>query len=191
MKHPDLIEGRSCGTCMVCCVVPGIDEKEVQKQFNTACKHCQSGCRIYEQRPDVCRKFHCAWRYFAEWDEPLRPDISGVFARIEPSPDGPGFAVSILLMEKPREIAQTPWFGRHIGDLAAAGVPLYLGLPGAPGHRPIRVSLTREALTIAIRQKNMAPLLLNAIGFMQAQPPVPHRLVHSGNDLTAHQFTTP
>ena len=124
MEQPDLIEGRSCGTCMVCCVIPGIDQKDVQKRFNTPCTHAGVGCRMYDQRPGVCRKFYCAWRYLVDWDEFQRPDISGIFASFEPSPDGPGVAISILLTNNPTIVVQDPLFLRCISSLAAAGVPL-------------------------------------------------------------------
>ena len=57
------VEGRSCGTCSMCCG-PAMLIKVVEKPFGAWCRHCQpgnGGCGIYDSRPEVCRKFACAW----------------------------------------------------------------------------------------------------------------------------------
>ena len=53
---------RQCGTCTLCCHLPDIDELE--KPANELCRHCieQQGCRIYGERPQLCRDFLCLWR---------------------------------------------------------------------------------------------------------------------------------
>jgi Fe-S-cluster containining protein len=39
------------------------------------CKHCDlgKGCSIYDDRPQVCRDFYCAYRHFADLGEEWRP----------------------------------------------------------------------------------------------------------------------
>ncbi len=76
------IEGRECGACYACCITPKIDTETLQKEANTRCGNLSncSKCRIYENRPTVCRNWFCAWRRFAQLDESLRPDRSGLFA---------------------------------------------------------------------------------------------------------------
>ena len=79
--------GRECGACTVCCIVPGIDTREIQKRTGAVCRHCSGGgCAIYEARPKACREFFCAWMQDdrlgpaplgPEW----RPDLSGVLAQ--------------------------------------------------------------------------------------------------------------
>ncbi|WP_113553175.1 hypothetical protein [Rhizobiales bacterium] len=57
---PPLAE-RACGTCTLCCRLPDIDALE--KPANAWCRHCTgAGCRIYEDRPQLCRDFLCLWR---------------------------------------------------------------------------------------------------------------------------------
>jgi hypothetical protein len=53
--------GKACGTCMMCCKVPLI--KELEKPSGHWCRHAAvgKGCRIYDDRPSVCRKFLCQW----------------------------------------------------------------------------------------------------------------------------------
>ena len=58
---PDIIDGRSCGTCTLCCRLPEIDLFD--KPANAWCRHCidGKGCSIYAERPSVCRDFLCLW----------------------------------------------------------------------------------------------------------------------------------
>ena len=57
-----VIEGRSCGTCSICCKVMQVDELE--KPQGVWCRHCtpgRGGCSIHATRPAVCRDFFCGW----------------------------------------------------------------------------------------------------------------------------------
>jgi hypothetical protein len=70
MEAPRLVPGRSCGTCMMCCKVPAIEE--FAKPPGVWCKHAVSGkgCGIYADRPASCRAFYCSWMQ----DESFGPD---------------------------------------------------------------------------------------------------------------------
>lgn len=70
--------GLQCGDCTACCTVLAVTE--LQKPARRACDHvCCSGCRIYENRPQECRQFHCLWMRGALGADPaLRPDTLGV-----------------------------------------------------------------------------------------------------------------
>lgn len=88
----ELVEGRSCGDCSVCCVHLEIDTPELQKPPGVACEHCtDSGCAIYEDRFPVCRNWHCLWRFIGAMPEEARPDKSGVVWGLiwPPEPDHP------------------------------------------------------------------------------------------------------
>jgi hypothetical protein len=58
---PYLVPGRACGSCMMCCKVPAIEE--FAKPPGVWCRHAMSGkgCAIYADRPGSCRKFYCLW----------------------------------------------------------------------------------------------------------------------------------
>ena len=73
-----LVPGRSCDGCMLCCRLPDIDE--LDKPANAACRHClqSGGCAIYDQRPALCRDFHCLWRTAAGLDDRWHPNRSGM-----------------------------------------------------------------------------------------------------------------
>ena len=53
---------RACGTCTLCCRLPYIDA--LATRAKDWCRLCidGEGCRIYEQRPQLCRDFLCLWR---------------------------------------------------------------------------------------------------------------------------------
>jgi hypothetical protein len=76
------IGGRLCGSCTGCCTHLPIPAGQVSpggKPAGVDCAHlCQSGCRIYSQRPQACVDFACAWLDDADWPEAWRPDRSGL-----------------------------------------------------------------------------------------------------------------
>lgn len=70
---------KDCGDCSLCCKF--LEIPSLGKKADVWCPHCRPGtkhpCRIYDERPDDCRNFHCFWR--AEgWPDWLRPDRCGV-----------------------------------------------------------------------------------------------------------------
>lgn len=58
----DVIQGRECGNCTLCCKVIGVPE--IDKPRGQWCKHCDSGkgCEVYFFRPAACREWFCGWR---------------------------------------------------------------------------------------------------------------------------------
>jgi hypothetical protein len=56
-----VVPGRTCGTCTLCCKLFNIPD--VPKPAGKWCQHCQpgKGCKIYDNRPETCRKFFCGW----------------------------------------------------------------------------------------------------------------------------------
>lgn len=69
---------RDCGGCTQCCKTMGI--VELKKPINTWCEHCAigGGCKIYENRPETCRGFVCAWLTDMNMPEDQRPDKTKV-----------------------------------------------------------------------------------------------------------------
>jgi len=69
---------RKCGQCTACCTsleIPSLD-----KSAGTSCKHLKrAGCGFYEQRPEECRGFQCAWSEKL-LPSSARPDKSGLMA---------------------------------------------------------------------------------------------------------------
>ena len=69
----DLVPGRGCDGCTMCCKLLDIDVLE--KPRGVWCPHCDQkrGCKIYERRPDPCRGFHCGYLRIAHLDERWKP----------------------------------------------------------------------------------------------------------------------
>lgn len=57
----EVVPGRSCGTCTLCCKVVAVSE--LGKPPGVWCPHCvrSKGCGIYATRPGDCRTFFCHW----------------------------------------------------------------------------------------------------------------------------------
>jgi hypothetical protein len=71
-------ETRTCGDCTLCCrVVPVL---ELAKPPDVWCQHCdpKAGCRIYDQRPNSCRKWWCVWLLDEQLPEAMKPNRSHV-----------------------------------------------------------------------------------------------------------------
>ncbi len=73
-----LVEGRSCEGCTLCCKLLGI--KELDKPQMAWCQHCApgTGCKIYESRPTECAKFYCDYRTQSALDERWNPKTSKI-----------------------------------------------------------------------------------------------------------------
>jgi hypothetical protein len=85
------VDGRHCGGCTLCCKVMAITSLE--KPPGVWCKHCHVGvgCRIYDDRPDECRTFLCAWLVDAQLGPEWKPDKSRMV--ITPAANGNGLDI--------------------------------------------------------------------------------------------------
>jgi hypothetical protein len=68
---------QDCGQCTVCCILPKI--LEMDSPCGEYCKECipNYGCKIYEDRPEPCKEFQCAWSQMEYTHIDLRPDNCG------------------------------------------------------------------------------------------------------------------
>ena len=60
-----------CGTCTMCCKLYNI--KDIKKHGEWCPNVCTNGCKIYEERPEVCRNYSCVYRDM-KLSPNLRPD---------------------------------------------------------------------------------------------------------------------
>jgi len=67
-----------CGNCTLCCKLLNI--KETDSKPTEYCKYCtpEIGCNIYDERPESCRIFECAWKQMEKAHIDLRPDKCNV-----------------------------------------------------------------------------------------------------------------
>lgn len=67
---------QNCGDCTLCCTTCNIEE--LKKPSGTECIHCSIKCDIYENRPDSCKDFKCAYIQMEKVSVLMRPDNLGV-----------------------------------------------------------------------------------------------------------------
>lgn len=86
---PDIVKGRTCGDCTLCCNVFEIEEEPFTKPANEWCKYCKpgQGCGVYEERPRTCSGFKCMWLMGTGLEED-RPDKLGVVLTVLSFDDG-------------------------------------------------------------------------------------------------------
>jgi hypothetical protein len=155
----DLVQGRECGSCSVCCVVLNVDTVEFQKLPGVPCAHLREGggCSIHATRFPVCRSYHCGWRYLGFLGDDWRPDKSGVLVDFQTDdlpahyPKRPG--VRLTLLEKGKALQRS--FYEHVARLVAADVPVILSVFGPPGHYPAGAFLN-DALKDAVSKRDLA-----------------------------------
>jgi hypothetical protein len=94
-KPAQIVKGRECGRCSLCCKVVRIDE--IGKPPGQWCKDCAPGrgcCKIYENRPEPCRHFLCMWLF----TEDLGPDWFPATAKLVVSVEQSGKRIAVLLI---------------------------------------------------------------------------------------------
>lgn len=73
MMPPEILPGRACDGCTLCCKVMSITE--LAKPQGAWCRHCAigSGCKIYDERPHECRHFYCGYLTWPMAEDHWRP----------------------------------------------------------------------------------------------------------------------
>jgi len=159
---PELIADRSCGACNVCCVALTIDDPALQKVQGYRCPNTTRthGCAIYDTRPETCRTFFCGWRQLKWVRETLRPDTSGVLFRLhnEISSETGEKRAGIIVTLLTGAALKAEGLAESVAAAVAAGVPVYLHVPGPPGHTSGMVRLN-AALGDAVHFRDKAALL--------------------------------
>jgi hypothetical protein len=79
-----LVPGRECGSCTLCCKV--YDIPEIDKAMGKWCKHCKpgNGCTIHDSLPSTCSEFNCLWRTREQLPPYWKPEQSKMVITIFP-----------------------------------------------------------------------------------------------------------
>jgi hypothetical protein len=188
----DLVPGRDCGACNLCCVVPVIDSPELTKPSGSVCRHSKpAGCDIYETRPAVCRRFFCGWRRTTLVPEGWRPDISGVFVTLGtegvPPQFGGAVGVTLSLVGNPLKTVRQSWFVDFVAGAATQRIPLFLQLPGPAGMQAGMLLLNGPELDAAGNRSRAAvkDLLERTLKRLSAHDFVPYEMAHDGADASS------
>ena len=160
--EPNLVAGRTCGSCNACCVALTIDDPELRKPQGYRCRNAlrDNSCAIYDARPRTCRTFYCGWRQLKWVREALRPDLSGVLVRLHNAvskADGttrPGVVFTLLN----RAALKAEGLAESVAAAVAAEVPLYLNVPGPPGYTSGQARLN-EVLGDAVHARDKPAVL--------------------------------
>jgi hypothetical protein len=133
-----LVPGRGCGDCNVCCSFYSIDQPELKKPAHTLCPNWSLGghCAIYERRPEPCRTFFCLWRMTASLDEWWRPDRCGVAIRVVAEQVPPKYAGRRGLcfdLVGSHAVIEDDRFIQAVAGQVHAGVPVTLLVRGEHG----------------------------------------------------------
>jgi hypothetical protein len=84
MEH-DLVHGRSCDGCTLCCKL--LEIAELDKPRGCWCPYCDQkrGCEIYDERPEPCSGFYCGYRRIPHLDDRWKPSRSKLLINYEPA----------------------------------------------------------------------------------------------------------
>ena len=184
----ELIPGRDCGDCTVCCTALTIDKPEIQKKSGLTCKNCVSGgCAIYDTRYPVCRGFYCAWRTVDIFDEDWRPDKSGVMPYVETDGISDGFdletGIGLMLVGNPNSIVRQKWFQDFVVTGIMNSIPLFLSLPGPRGYQAATALLNTGEMLDAIKRGTVKDALEAAVRLLRGWDFQPAIIAHKGNDV--------
>jgi len=160
----DLVPGRECGTCTVCCRTLKIDAPELKKLADVVCTHCTlgGGCKIYANRPQVCQAWYCGWRKLPHLTDHWRPDRCGVLICFVGEGEGippefPQLALKFDVIESPRVLAWDPLI-KFIGSEIAQRRPVFLGVPAPIGYERRKVFLN-YAMAQAVQSRERQLML--------------------------------
>jgi len=96
-------------------------------------------------------------------------------------------AFSFVLAPDRSQTIGEHWFVAFIREKALKSIPIFVGLYGPPGHRPIRAQFDVRDLRIAANHSagKVRLMLENLVAFLAAQPSKRDAPVNSGNDVSA------
>ena len=91
---------RKCGACTLCCTTLAVPE--LDKPNGVRCAHLtDEGCGIYEDRPQSCRDFECAWLRGAGDGLYTRPDYTGGVLTVEKDMSPYDMGEALVIYEDP------------------------------------------------------------------------------------------
>ena len=133
-----------CGNCTACCKVFNIPE--LDKPAGKWCDHCKigSGCKIYEERPEICSDFKCLWLESQNHpNEQLSPGLRPDKCKIVFSPTtNPKIISATIDKNYPLAWKEGEAF-ELIKFIAKEGGAVVVGYPNAPKRTMIKRDLDK------------------------------------------------
>jgi hypothetical protein len=83
-SEAQVVPGRECGSCTLCCKVYNV--VELGKAAGKWCSHCKPGrgCTIHDSLPSECAAFNCLWRTMPEMSQHWKPEQSKMVLTLHP-----------------------------------------------------------------------------------------------------------
>jgi hypothetical protein len=136
----------------------------MRKQPGIGCRHLipVGGCGIHATRPDVCRRYYCAWHFIDELDETWRPDLSGVLLEFQDIDIPAGFEGKMALRMSivgPIETVFKRGFVNLVVLLVERKMPAFLCIRGPVGHHPVNTFLN-NVLEEHVRNRDTRAIVL-------------------------------
>jgi len=172
-----LVPDRECGECTVCCQYLSIDSPGIVKLPNVPCENLMEcgGCNIYENWPDVCNEWFCAWRNMPNLGDEWRPDKMGVLIEFsredfpEPFSGKVGYRFTILDKQK---LSTNKALVLFIGKQISIGVPCLLSYGTDAGVVPSTAFLN-FALDKAVKARNGQGIMHGLVKALEACEQMP------------------
>lgn len=186
-----LIAERDCGGCEACCVSLTIDIDELKKLPNTPCQNLRSegGCKIYDNWPDLCDKYYCAWRFLPELSDEWRPDQCGILLEFSsenfPGPFAGRVGLKFTIIDQEKAL-NFEGFYRFLIKQTNNGTPCILSYGTNPGELPVPAFLN-FALHQAVKSgqpQKVRKEIEKAIEACKKQP-VEKLTIHKGKVIPA------
>jgi hypothetical protein len=146
-----IVAGRSCAGCTLCCALLAIDELDKPRGQN--CTHCDIGigCKIYDARPPSCANFYCGYLLNQSLGEDWRPLNCGIVLSFDPETNR-----IIVSVEAARgEIWKKPPYSATLKSWAARILPVQGLVLVVQGSDTIAILPNREVKLGTIRPGQM------------------------------------
>lgn len=106
---PDQVN--SCDGCNICCIAPSIQENKIGKAIKEpkpTCAKCpnlgENGCTTYEDRPDVCKDYLCAYAIGSNDIHPMKYGVAWSFKVLSGNNTVVGHALDIDVVFRSSEM---------------------------------------------------------------------------------------
>jgi len=156
-EQSHLVAGRECGECTACCVDLYIKDDGFEKPADQACPNMikNGGCKIYLQRPSVCRDWHCAWRFMEQLNDEWRPDRIGILVRSDEN------GIIFQPIRDPKTVLTNARVIELIAGGVVQGIAMSMSIATQKGLRSYSVDLN-EPLQEAVEARSL-PLIQDKI----------------------------
>jgi len=177
----ELVPGRECGGCTVCCTELHINAAALKKLAGVRCPNLRDDClcAIYQTRPRTCSDFECGWRVMAALGDHWRPDRCGIVLIPKTKGNPPGYRgdAGVQIMIRDRSALHNDELPGLIAAWVGARVPLFLTLAAPVGYLARSAFLNAAAEEIVKRQDRagLIKLLDDMVDGLERLRPEPAR----------------